>query len=267
MPQSLLHNGKDDMPSETKYTQETVLWVRKHTPKLITFAITRPESYRFSAGQFSRLGFQDGEGFIWRAYSIVSAEYADTLEYFAVLIENGPMSAKLATMQTGDTILLDKTATGFLLPERFPDGKDLIMLATGSGIAPFLSILEQPEIWERFDTLTLVHSVSHANELIFNNRIKALAQHPLVGNHANKLHFLPVTTREQGNGLHQRIPTLLTNGTLAASLPFTLSPEHSRFMICGNPAMVKDSFQSLLDLGYTMHRNRLPGQIMMENGF
>ena len=122
----------------TKYTEETVLWVKRHTPKLMSFAISRPEEYRFAAGQFSRLGFPEGSGFIWRAYSVVSAEYDATLESFAVLIEDGPMSARFEQLEAGSTILLDKTATGFLLPERFPDGSDLIMLSTGSGIAPRL---------------------------------------------------------------------------------------------------------------------------------
>lgn len=253
---------------EAKYTEETVLWVKHHTPKLITFAISRPEAYRFAAGQFSRLGFRDGEGFIWRAYSVVSAEYADTLEYFAVLIQDGPMSAKLAQLQEGDTLLLDKSATGFLLPERFPDGRDLIMLCTGSGIAPFLSILEQPDIWQRFERLALVHSVSYANELIFNDRITALKAHPLIEDYFHKLHFIPLTTREPGGILHgQRLPELLKNGKLAQALNIELTTENSRFMICGNPAMVKDTFQALLDLGFSMHRNRIPGQIMMENGF
>ncbi|WP_373796432.1 ferredoxin--NADP reductase [Neisseria dentiae] len=253
---------------EAKYTEETVLWVEHHTPKLMTFAITRPESYRFSAGQFSRLGFRDGAGFIWRAYSVMSAEYADMLEYFAVLIENGPMSAKLAVLQSGDTVLLDKTATGFLLPERFPDGKDLVMLCTGSGIAPFLSILEQPEIWQRFDSLVLAHSVSYAGELIFNRRIADLQNHPLVGEYFCKLTFLPVLTRGQASGaLNKRLPELLKNGELAAAAGKPFTPQDTRFMICGNPAMVKDTFQTLLDMGFAMHRNRVPGQIMMENGF
>ncbi|WP_107860640.1 ferredoxin--NADP reductase [Neisseria weaveri] len=253
---------------EAKYTEETVLWIKHHTPKLMTFAISRPEAYRFSAGQFSRLGFRDGEGFIWRAYSVVSAEYADTLEYFAVLIEGGPMSAKLAAMKEGDTILLDKNATGFLLPERFPDGKDLVMLCTGSGIAPFLSILEQPEIWQRFDRLALAHSVSYGNELIFNDRIAALAGHPLIEEHFHKLHFVPVVTRETTDGsLGKRLPELLKNGELAAAFDMQFNTADTRFMICGNPAMVKDTFQALLDMGFAMHRNRIPGQIMMENGF
>lgn len=255
-------------PPEAKYTEETVLWVKQHTPKLITFAITRPDTYRFSAGQFSRLGFRDGEGFIWRAYSVVSAEYADTLEYFAVLIEGGPMSAKFSQMQVGDTVLLDKNATGFLLPERFPDGKDLIMLCTGSGIAPFLSILEQPEIWQRFERLALVHSVSYADELIFNERIEALQSHPLVEDYFHKLLFVPLTTREEGGRLYgKRLPEWLKNGGLEDVLGFTFTQAESRFMICGNPEMVKDTFQALLDLGFSMHRNRVPGQIMMENGF
>lgn len=254
---------------EAKFTEEKVLWVKHHTPKLMTFAITRPEAYRFSAGQFSRLGFRDGEGFIWRAYSVVSAEYADTLEYFAVLIENGPMSAKLARMQADDEILLDKTATGFLLPERFPDGKDLVMLATGSGIAPFLSIVEQPEIWQRFERVVLVHSVSYADELIFNERLAALKKHPLIEEHFHKFVFVPVTTRETAeNALSKRrIPALLLDGGLEKYVGFTFNKTDTRFMVCGNPAMVKDTFQALMDLGFAMHRNREPGQIMMENGF
>ena len=253
---------------EQKYTEETVLWVKHHTPKLMTFAISRPESYRFSAGQFSRLGMRDGAGFIWRAYSVLSAEYADHLEYVAVLIENGPMSARLAHLQQGDAILLDKQATGFLLPERFPDGRQLIMLCTGSGIAPFLSILEQPEIWQRFDRLALVHSVSHAEELIFQQRIADLAEHPLVGEDYAKLSFVPVVTRGEGGVLNgKRLPELLKSGALAAALDMVFSREDSRFMLCGNPEMVRDTFQALLDMGFAMHRNRIPGQIMMENGF
>ena len=252
---------------EAKYTEETVLWVKHHTDKLMTFAITRPEAYRFSAGQFSRLGFRDGEGFIWRAYSVVSAEYADDLEYFAVLIPGGPMSTKLAELKAGDTVLLDKNATGFLLPERFVDGKDLIMLCTGSGIAPFLSILEQPEIWQRFERLALVHSVSYADELIFNERIAQLSEHPLIGEYTDRLHFIPVLTRETGGRLNRRLPELLKSGELSAALEIPFTPADTRFMICGNPAMVKDTFQAPLDMGFAMHRNRIPGQIMMENGF
>ena len=269
IPTNTLKDNNMAASPEAKFTEEKILWVKHHTPKLITFAISRPESYRFKAGQFSRLGFYEEEGFIWRAYSIVSAEYADTLEYFAVLIQDGPMSARFAQMQQGDTILLDKNATGFLLPERFPDGKDLVMLCTGSGIAPFLSILEQPEIRQRFDTVNLIHSVSFPEELIFNDRLAALSEHPLVGEYGHSFRFVPVTTRAANPlGLSgKRIPELLKNNSIEQALHTKFTPESTRFMICGNPEMVKDTFQTLLDMGYAMHRNRIPGQIMMENGF
>ncbi|MDK4688083.1 ferredoxin--NADP reductase [Kingella negevensis] len=256
------------MTTEQKYTEEKILWVKHHSPKYITFAITRPESYRFAAGQFSRLGFPEGEGFIWRAYSVTSAEYADTLEFFVILIEGGAMSERFANVQAGDTILLDKTAQGFFLPERFPDGNDLIMLSTGSGIAPFLSILQQPEIWQRFDTLALAHSVSHNADLIFNQQIAELAEHPLIGEYVNKLRFVPITTREtDGEHLHFRLPESLKNSSLAEKMGLSFNKERSRFMICGNPDMVQDTFKTLLEQGFAMHRNRIPGQIMMENGF
>ncbi|MDO5687641.1 MAG: ferredoxin--NADP reductase [Neisseria sp.] len=254
--------------NQEKFTEETVLWVKHHTPKLMTFAISRPESYRFTAGQFSRLGFREGSGFVWRAYSVISPEYADDLHYVAVLIPQGPMSAHFAAMQAGDTILLDKTATGFLLPERFADGRDLVMLSTGSGIAPFLSQLQQPELWQRFRRLVLTHCVSHADELIFNHDIAALAEHPLVGEYFSQLTYLPVTTRDTTpEALHRRLPELLLNGELARAARMTFTPQDTRFMICGNPTMVRDTFKALLDLGFAMHRNKLPGQILMENGF
>ena len=257
-----------NMATDAKYTEETVLWIKRHSSKHITFAISRPAAYRFSAGQFSRLGIRDGAGYLWRAYSVLSAEYADTLEYFAVLIEDGAMSAHFAHMQAGDTLLLDKTATGFLLPERFHDGRDLIMLSTGSGIAPFLSMLQQPQLWQRFEHLALVHSVSHINDLIFTDWLKQLAQHPLVGEYFHQFRFQAVVTREQHTGiLSARLPQLLQNGTLAHSLDLEFNLENSRFMLCGNPAMVADTFKTLIEMGYRLNRNKTAGQILIENGF
>ncbi|ULJ65533.1 ferredoxin--NADP reductase [Wielerella bovis] len=256
------------MINEQKFTEEKIVWVKQHSPKHLTFAITRPENYRFAAGQFSRLGFREGEGYIWRAYSITSAEYAEELEFFVILIEDGAMSRYFAQIQAGSTVLLDKTAQGFFMPQRFPDGRDLIMLSTGSGIAPFLSMLQQPEIWQRFDTLSLVHSVSYQSDLIFNDFIVKLSEHPLVGEYVEKLRFVPITTRENdAETLHFRLPESLKNGSLAQALGLTFSREHSRFMICGNPEMVQDTFKTLLEQGFAMHRNKLAGQIILENGF
>ena len=251
-----------------KFNKQTVLWVKRHSDKQITFAISRPESYRFAAGQFSRLGFKDGNGFIWRAYSIMSPEYADTLEYFAILIQGGEMSEYLGNMKTGDTVLLDKNATGFFLPQRFIDGKQLVMLSTGSGIAPFLSHIRQPEIRERFEKIVLVHSVSYTDDLIFSDNLKnGLANDPLVGEFSQQFQYIPVTTRETGNGLHARIPELLQNSALEKACGLAFTKSATRFMVCGNPQMVEDTLRVLIALGYAMHRNRAAGEVIVENGF
>lgn len=250
-----------------KFTHEKVLWVKRHTDKLMTFAISRPAAYRFSAGQFSRLGLNLNGTTIWRAYSIMSPEYAEHLEYIAVLIPNGDMSLCFQNMQENNCIYLDKNATGFLLPQRFADGRDLVMLSTGSGIAPFLSQLNQINLWQRFEHIVLVHSVSHTDELIFSGRLQQLSSHPLVGEYAHRLTYIPITTQDNGGMLHQRIPYLLSNGTLSRTCQIDFNPQDTRFMICGNPSMVEDTYSALKQLGFTMNRNRTPGQILMENGF
>lgn len=251
-----------------KFSQQTVLWVKRHSDKLMTFAISRPAAYRFAAGQFSRLGFQDKDGFIWRAYSIMSPEYADTLDYFAVLIQNGEMSEYLNKLKAGDTVLLDNNATGFFLPQRFVDGKQLVMLSTGSGIAPFLSHIRQPEIRSRFEKIVLTHSVSYANDLIFSGTLQnGLADDPLVGEFHQQFQYIPITTRETGNGLHKRIPELLKSGQLENACGFEWTKQDTRFMVCGNPQMVEDTLHALKELGYQMHRNRQKGEVIVENGF
>ena len=251
-----------------KFSEQTVLWVKHHSDKLITFSISRPAAYRFAAGQFSRLGFKHGNGFIWRAYSIMSPEYADTLDYFAVLIPDGEMSEYLNNLKAGDTVLLDNNATGFFLPQRFIDGKQLVMLSTGSGIAPFLSHIRQPEIRSRFEQIVLTHSVSFKNDLIFSGSLNnGLADDPLVGEFHSQFLYLPITTRESGNGLHARIPELLRNGQLEQACGFNFNKTDTRFMICGNPQMVEDTLHALKELGYQLHRNKTAGEIIVENGF
>lgn len=262
-----MNNGFYHTMNNDKFSEQTVLWVKRHSNKLMTFSITRPTAYRFAAGQFSRLGVRCRNGFVWRAYSIMSPEYAETLDYFAVLIPDGEMSEYLCKLKQGDTVLLDNNATGFFLPQRFIDGKQLVMLSTGSGIAPFLSHIRQPEIRGHFEKMVLTHSVSFANDLIFSGSLKDLANDPLVGEFQQQLQYIPITTRETGDGLHARIPELLKNGTLEKACGFEFTQQDTRFMICGNPQMVEDTMHALKELGYTMHRNRQAGQIIVENGF
>ena len=255
------------MQKDQKYTVETVLQVKHHTEKHLSFTLTRPESFRFDAGQFARLGI-DSEPALWRAYSMVSAEYDDFLEFFVVLIPNGPFSKHLQALKPGDKLLLEKTAHGFFLPERFQDGKSLIMLATGSGLAPFLSMIKQPSIWQRFEQLVLVHSVSFAGELVYQDSIQQIMDNPYLQEQGARLHYQPVLTREQKSGcLNKRLPECISSGLLEETLASHFSIEDTRFMICGNPQMITDTHKALTKRGFTLNRVRIPGQILLENGF
>ncbi|WP_109077399.1 ferredoxin--NADP reductase [Aggregatibacter kilianii] len=253
---------------DSSYTEQRVLWVKKHTPKLLSFGITRPADFDFIAGQFAKLGFMNGEEYVSRAYSMISAEDAEHLDFYAILIEGGVMSAHFAQMKAGDTLLLEKKAVGFFTVNRIPQGKDLILLATGSGIAPFLSMLESEQFWHKADKIMLVHSVSYADDLVFEQYLANLKAHSVVGKYAEKLVYQPVVTREKMPGaLHRRIPQLLASGELEQALNIQFNKADTRFLICGNPAMVKESYDYLKAQGYALHRMRKDGEIMMENAF
>lgn len=251
-----------------KFTVETVLWAKYHTPKLLSFAMTRPENYRFRAGQFARLGVQQGEGFLWRAYSMLSAPHDTELSFYAVIVENGLFSQSLANLKAGSNLLLDKTAQGFLLPERFTSGRELVLISTGTGLAPFLSMLKEPYIWTQFAKIVLLHSVSHIAELSYQIEITQLSNHPLLADAKDQLIYQPVVTREPyPHALQKRVPELILDGALEARLGFVFTPETTRFMVCGNPAMVMSTHQALMRKGFALHRNKTPGQIVLENAF
>ncbi|UTH76549.1 ferredoxin--NADP reductase [Chromobacterium sp. IIBBL 290-4] len=254
---------------QQKHTAETILAMRRWTDKLISFRLTRPAAYRFAAGQFARLGLPlEQGGQVWRAYSMCSAEHDDFLDFYSIVVPEGQFSSRLARLQPGGQVMLDKRAMGFFQADRLPDGRDLWLLATGTGIAPYLSILQQPEVWRRFERIALVHCVRETAELSFQDEIAALRDHPLWHEHGHKLQYLPVATRDAPAGmLGQRIPALLDNGELAARAGMAMTPEHSRFMLCGNPKMVEDTHRQLMKMGYRMTRQNAPGHIVLENGW
>ncbi|QEL57965.1 ferredoxin--NADP reductase [Chromobacterium paludis] len=254
---------------QQKYTTETITDMKRWTDKLISFRLTRPAGFRFAPGQFARLGLPlETGGQVWRAYSMCSAAYDEHLEFYSIVVPEGQFSSRLALLQPGGQVMLDKRAMGFFEADRLPDGRDLWLLATGTGIAPYLSILKQPEVWQRFERIVLAHCVREAEELSFQNEIAELRDHPLWGEHGGKLQYLPVVTRNAPAGmLSQRIPALLESGELAARAGLTMSPEHSRFMLCGNPKMVEDTHRQLMKMGYRMTRQNAPGHIVLENGW
>lgn len=258
-----------EMAIDERYTLQSIIWRRRWTDKLLSFRIGRPTGYRFAPGQFARLGLKPPQGGeVWRAYSMCSASTDDYLEFYSIVVPQGQFTPLLSDMQEGSRLMLDKRAMGFFDAYRLPPGKDLWLLATGTGLAPYLSILQDPAQWQRFERIVLAHCVRYPSELSYQAEIEALRAHPLWEEHGHKLTYLPVATRDTPAGmLGERIPALLQSGALADAAGLTLAPEHSRFMLCGNPQMVEDTHRQLMKMGFRMSRQTAPGQIVLENGW
>lgn len=166
----------------------------------------------------------------------------------------------------GDTLLVERQATGYLTLDRFVDGRDLWLLSTGTGVAPFLSILQDFEVWEKFERIILVYSAREGRELAYQELIAGLAQRDYLAEYAHKLQFIPTVTREQVPGvLNGRITTLIENGELEQAAGLELTPEHSRVMICGNPQMIDDTRKLLKLRDMNLSLSRRPGQVAVEN--
>ena len=253
--------------SAEKFTRQTLLDVQPLTPSLFSLRASRDPGFRFRSGQFARLGVTKVDGsVVWRAYSMVSAPHDEHLDFFSIVVPGGEFTSELSRLKEGDSLLIDRQAFGFLTLDRFVDGRDLWLLATGTGIAPFVSILQDFEAWERFDSIKLVYSVREARELAYQDLIAGLEQRDYLAEYAGKLQFIPVVTREPHPGaLNDRITTLIENGELERAAGLALTPEHSRVMLCGNPQMIDDTRQALKQRGLQLSLSRRPGQVAVEN--
>ncbi|WCD81449.1 ferredoxin--NADP reductase [Pseudomonas sp. TUM22785] len=253
--------------SEEKFTRQTLLDVQTLTPSLFTLRTTRDPGFRFRAGQFARLGVTKADGStVWRAYSMVSAPHDEHLEFFSIVVPGGEFTSELSRLAEGDTLLIDKQAFGFLTLDRFIDGRDLWLLATGTGVAPFLSILQDLEVWQRFERILLVYSARYESELAYQPLIAGLKELEHLEGVADKLTYIPVVTREQVPGaLNGRITTLIENGELERAAGLALTPEHSRVMLCGNPQMIEDTRAVLKARDMNLALTRKPGQVAVEN--
>jgi len=246
-----------------KWTDETVLAFRAWTPTLLTFRSTRPAAFRFTPGHYTRLGLGADDAAVWRPYSMASAVQDDFLEFIAVLVPGGAFSEQLRQLRVGDSLRVDKAAYGFLTVDQLAPGKDLWLLASGTGLGPFVSILREPTVWQNFERLILVHSVRHSAELAWREEITALPDRFAPTKAA--LRYLPIVTREPGaTALADRIPLLLADGRLEAAAASPLSLAGSRLMVCGNPELAKELRQTLSARGYATNRRGVPGQMAFE---
>ena len=229
--------------TDEKFTRQRLLAVHTLTPNLFTLRTTRDAGFRFQAGQFARLGVTKPDGTVaWRAYSMVSSPYDEFLEFLSVVVPGGEFTSELSRLQVGDELLVERQAFGYLTLDRFVDGRDLWLLATGTGLAPFLSILQGFEAWERFERIFLVYSARHGKDLAYGELIAGLESREYLAEYAHKFRFIPTVTREAHQGaLGGRITTLIENGELEKAAGVALTPEHSRVMVCGNPQMIEDT--------------------------
>ncbi|HBU89290.1 MAG TPA: ferredoxin--NADP(+) reductase [Acinetobacter sp.] len=247
-----------------KFSVEKVLSVHRWTPTLFSFTMTRPAHFKFTAGQFARIGLKVGEELVVRAYSVVSSPFDETLEFFSIVVPDGAFTSNLQHLKVGDELYLEKIPYGYLTLARYqqPLPHDLWLLATGTGLAPFLSMLQDFDTWSKYQKINLVYSVRTAAELAYVDRIQEIAKTFGEGHIGFK--FISIITRDPSAQLHDRLPVLIENGELEKVAGIELSPATSHVMLCGNPEMVDDTKDALKRRGLTMNR-RGEGNIAVEN--
>jgi ferredoxin/flavodoxin---NADP+ reductase len=252
-----------------KFAPAKIVWLHRWNPGLLSFRVARPPEYRFRAGQFARIGIETGVGTqIWRAYSIVSAPHEAFLEFFLVILPDGEFSSRVGRFNLGDHILLEHAPQGFLTLDRFAETareRDLWLIATGTGLAPYVSMLREHSVWSAYENMVLVLSVRDRHDLAYDEELDAMAARAAAPGQA-RFRVVRTLTRDERHGmLHGRIPALIESGELERAADVVLSGERSRFMLCGNPAMVESMRSLLKSRGFRMHRRLEPGHIIVEN--
>ena len=251
------------------FLEEKVLSVHHWTDRLFSFTTTRDPALRFSNGHFTMIGLRVEGKPLLRAYSIVSANYEEHLEFLSIKVPDGPLTSRLQHIQVGDTIIVGKKPTGTLLIDYLLPGRRLYMLSTGTGLAPFMSIVRDPETYEKFEQVILVHGVREVDELAYHDLlVKHLPEHEFLGEMVtDKLRYYPTVTREsfvnQG-----RITELIESGKLFADLGVpAFNAAEDRVMICGSPAMLRDLKGMLEHRGFKEGNTTRPGDFVIERAF
>ena len=243
-----------------KWLEGKVVEQRRWTERLLSLKV-EAQDIPFEAGQFTKLALPVEGEMLARAYSFVNAPEERPYEFYYVIVPEGPLTMRLARLQAGDPVWLSLRAAGFLVLSEVPDAENLWLLATGTGVAPFLSILKSATVWRRYRRVVLVEAARLANEFAYREEIEGLKRE-----HAGRFESVTFVSREQAQGaLPGRIPQAIADGRLEAAAGVELSAAGSQVMICGNPAMVTDAIHALAQRGMKKHRRRSPGHITVEN--
>ncbi|MFG1298761.1 ferredoxin--NADP reductase [Xanthobacter sp. V3C-3] len=253
----------------SNFNEETVLSVHHWTDNLFSFTCTRDPGLRFLNGQFTMIGLLvDGKPLL-RAYSMASANYEPDLQFFSIKVQNGPLTSRLQHLKVGDKILVGRKPTGTLVQDSLLPGKRLYLLSTGTGLAPFLSVVKDPEAYERFEKVILIHGTRTVAELAYDDFLtKELPNHEFLGDEVRqKLVYYPTVTREPFRN-QGRITDLITSGKLFSDIGVpVMSLEEDRLMLCGSPQMLKDVVDLLESRGFTEGSQSAPGHYVIEKAF
>jgi ferredoxin--NADP+ reductase len=259
------------IPENAAFLSAKVLWVRHWNEHLFSFAIERPASFRFRSGEFVMIGLPGEKKPLMRAYSIASPHYAEELEFLSIKVEDGPLTSKLQLIEPGDELYLGKKPTGTLVTDALIGGQRLFLFSTGTGLAPFLSLARDPDVYSQFDQVVLVHSVRRVSDLAYHDELdRRLADDPLVSDEAQaQFHYVPTVTREPFRTT-KRIGGLIEDASLFGH-PVTgaprLDPDTDRVMLCGSTEMIRDFAKLLEEQGFVEGSNANPGTFVIERAF
>ncbi|MEJ6021711.1 ferredoxin--NADP reductase [Ramlibacter sp. PS4R-6] len=251
------------------FNEEKVLDVHHWTDRLFTFKTTRDPALRFSNGHFTMIGLKVNNKPLLRAYSIVSANYEDHLEFLSIKVPDGPLTSRLQHVKAGDMIIVGRKPTGTLLIDYLLPGKRLFLLSTGTGLAPFMSIVRDPDTYNKFEQIVLVHGVRQKDELAYHDLlVEHLPSHEFLGEMVrNQLIYYPTVTREAYKNMG-RVTELLETGKIFEDLKLPgLDPAEDRVMICGSPGMLKDLKHMLEGRGFNEGNTSRPGDFVIERAF
>ncbi len=249
--------------------REQVLSVRHWTDTLFSFTTPRTPGFRFLSGQFAMMGLEVEGRPLLRAYSMASAHYEDNLEFFSIKVPDGPLTSRLQQIREGDTVLVGRKPTGTLILGNLLPGSRLLLLSTGTGLAPFVSLVKDPEVYERYDSIVLVHGCRQVSELAYGEDVVArLRNDEIFGELLDgKLHYYPTVTREPFRN-RGRITDLISSGKLFDDIgQLSLSVETDRVMLCGSPGMLEDLRNMFEGSGFSEGSHSEPGHFVVEKAF
>ncbi|MDO8907659.1 MAG: ferredoxin--NADP reductase [Pseudohongiella sp.] len=250
-------------------SKQSVTSVHHWNESLFSFTTTRDKGLRFENGHFVMVGMEVDGRPLMRAYSIASANYDEELEFFSIKVPDGPLTSRLQNIKVGDELLISSKPTGTLVADHLLPGRHLYLVGTGTGLAPFMSIIRDPEVYDRFEKVILVHGVRRIVDLAYRDYItKELPQNEFFGDLVReKLVYYPTVTRDEFEN-QGRVTDILADGTLARKIGVpTLSPENDRFMLCGSPTMLKDMCKILEEAGFKESRHGIQAEYVIERAF